>query len=94
MKMNANIFGAAAAIALAASFVAGCQTASQPERRVKVVAIAESCATNRYIMSGKNASDAMAAAGYLPVSLGNSRLRTETAGVVACHTAILLNEKE
>ena len=31
-------------------------------------------------------------AGYIPVSLGNSRLRTETAAVVACHTAILLNE--
>jgi len=31
------------------------------------------------------------AAGFIPVSLGNSRLRTETAGVVACHTAILLN---
>lgn len=30
--------------------------------------------------------------GYVPVSLGNSRLRTETAAVVACHTAILLNE--
>ena len=30
--------------------------------------------------------------GFLPVSLGNSRLRTETAAVVACHTAILLNE--
>ena len=33
-------------------------------------------------------------AGYIPVSLGSSRLRTETAGVVACHTAILLNENE
>ncbi len=32
------------------------------------------------------------AEGFRPVSLGNSRLRTETAGVVACHTAILLNE--
>lgn len=31
-------------------------------------------------------------AGLVPVSLGNSRLRTETAGVVACHTAILMNE--
>jgi 16S rRNA (uracil1498-N3)-methyltransferase len=31
-------------------------------------------------------------AGYKPVSLGNSRLRTETAGVVACHTVNLLNE--
>lgn len=30
--------------------------------------------------------------GFIPVSLGNSRLRTETAGVVACHTAILMNE--
>lgn len=32
------------------------------------------------------------ATGFKAVSLGNSRLRTETAGVVACHTAILLNE--
>lgn len=29
--------------------------------------------------------------GFLPVSLGSSRLRTETAGVVACHTAVLMN---
>lgn len=29
--------------------------------------------------------------GFQPVSLGNSRLRTETAGVVACHTFNLLN---
>ncbi len=31
-------------------------------------------------------------AGYEPVSLGNYRLRTETAGVVACHTIQLLND--
>ncbi|MDR3704836.1 MAG: 16S rRNA (uracil(1498)-N(3))-methyltransferase [Paludibacteraceae bacterium] len=31
-------------------------------------------------------------AGYKPVSLGNSRLRTETAGIVACHTINLLND--
>ena len=31
-------------------------------------------------------------AGYIPVSLGDSRLRTETAGVVACHTVALLNQ--
>lgn len=31
------------------------------------------------------------ALGFVPVSLGNSRLRTETAGVVACHTAVLIN---
>ena len=31
--------------------------------------------------------------GFLPVSLGPSRLRTETAGVVACHTINLLNQQ-
>ena len=31
-------------------------------------------------------------AGFHPVSLGDSRLRTETAGVVACHTFNLMNE--
>lgn len=31
-------------------------------------------------------------AGFRPVSLGNSRLRTETAGLVACHTFIMKNE--
>jgi len=31
--------------------------------------------------------------GFIPVSLGNSRLRTETAGVVACHTVCLRNEE-
>jgi 16S rRNA (uracil1498-N3)-methyltransferase len=30
---------------------------------------------------------------YQPVSLGNSRLRTETAVIVACPTVALLNEK-
>ena len=30
--------------------------------------------------------------GFVPVSLGNSRLRTETAGVVACHTVAILNQ--
>ncbi|UMY65069.1 MULTISPECIES: 16S rRNA (uracil(1498)-N(3))-methyltransferase [unclassified Flavobacterium] len=30
--------------------------------------------------------------GYLPVSLGNTRLRTETAALVACHTFTVLNE--
>ncbi len=32
-------------------------------------------------------------AGYKPVSLGNSRLRTETAALVACHTLMLKNER-
>jgi len=30
--------------------------------------------------------------GWIPVSLGNSRLRTETAAIVACHTVALANE--
>jgi 16S rRNA (uracil1498-N3)-methyltransferase len=30
---------------------------------------------------------------FIPVTLGPNRLRTETAGVVACHTVTLLNEK-
>ncbi|MGB8704537.1 MAG: 16S rRNA (uracil(1498)-N(3))-methyltransferase [Gillisia sp.] len=30
--------------------------------------------------------------GWIAVSLGNSRLRTETAGIVACHTFALVNE--
>jgi 16S rRNA (uracil1498-N3)-methyltransferase len=29
---------------------------------------------------------------YIPVSLGETRLRTETAAIVACHSAVLLNE--
>jgi len=29
------------------------------------------------------------AKGYIPVSLGNQRLRTETAAVVGCHTVAL-----
>jgi len=29
--------------------------------------------------------------GFIPISLGKSRLRTETAGVVACHTILLMN---
>ncbi len=29
--------------------------------------------------------------GFIPVSLGESRLRTETAGIVACHTVAIVN---
>lgn len=31
-------------------------------------------------------------AGFKPIMLGNTRLRTETAAVVACHSIVLLNE--
>ena len=30
---------------------------------------------------------------YIPVSLGNTRLRTETAAIVACHSVVFINEK-
>lgn len=30
--------------------------------------------------------------GFVPVSLGNARLRTETAGIVACHTIQFINQ--
>jgi 16S rRNA (uracil1498-N3)-methyltransferase len=30
--------------------------------------------------------------GFIPVSMGGSRLRTETAGIVACHTVCLVNQ--
>ncbi len=72
-------FAAAACIA-----AAGCQTVGGDAAKkgacdspraahdgLKVVVIAESCVTNRYVMSGRNASDALAAAGYLPVVLPN-----------------------
>jgi 16S rRNA (uracil1498-N3)-methyltransferase len=29
---------------------------------------------------------------YIPVSLGSTRLRTETAAIVACHTVVFINE--
>jgi len=32
--------------------------------------------------------------GWYPVSLGDSRLRTETAAIVACHTVALINQKK
>ena len=30
--------------------------------------------------------------GFQPISLGSSRLRTETAGIVACHTVAMVNQ--
>ena len=40
-----------------------------------------------------NAETALAIqSGFIPVSLGESRLRTETAGIVTCQTIELLNK--
>jgi 16S rRNA (uracil1498-N3)-methyltransferase len=30
--------------------------------------------------------------GYIPVSLGHTRLRTETAALAACHGVVFLND--
>ncbi|MFV5689619.1 16S rRNA (uracil(1498)-N(3))-methyltransferase [Flavobacterium sp. ZT3R25] len=35
----------------------------------------------------------LAEANYIPVSLGNTRLRTETAAIVACHSVVFVNEE-
>jgi 16S rRNA (uracil1498-N3)-methyltransferase len=43
--------------------------------------------------SGKEIREAKNS-GFIPISLGKSRLRTETAGIVACHTINLANEDE
>ncbi|MFK5856443.1 MAG: 16S rRNA (uracil(1498)-N(3))-methyltransferase [Bacteroidota bacterium] len=40
----------------------------------------------------KQEVDEAKAAGFIPVRLGKSRLRTETAGIVACHTVALNNQ--
>ena len=39
----------------------------------------------------KNEINSALEKGFIPVSLGNYRLRTETAGMVACHTFHLKN---
>ena len=39
----------------------------------------------------KDEVEAAIEAGFIPISLGNTRLRTETAALVACHTIQLLN---
>jgi 16S rRNA (uracil1498-N3)-methyltransferase len=39
----------------------------------------------------KHEVDHATKSGFLPVSLGSSRLRTETAGIVACHSIGILN---
>ena len=73
MKAVFMSFAAGAAL-MAGLMVEGCASTSscaRDEARVKVIAIAESCVTNRYVMSGQNASLALAAAGFLPVVLPN-----------------------
>ena len=51
---------------IAALLMAGCRTA-EPPKRVKVVAIADNCTTNGFVMARITNTDALSAAGYLPV---------------------------
>ena len=51
---------------IAALLMVGCQTAERPNR-VKVVAIADTCPTNGFAMARVTNTDALSAAGYLPV---------------------------
>ena len=51
---------------IAALLMAGCQTAENPSR-VKVVAIADTCPTNGFVLARVTNTDALSAAGYLPV---------------------------
>ena len=50
---------------------------------------------NRLILTApeaRNEVEQAIACGFRPVMLGPSRLRTETAGLVACHTIQLMNQ--
>ena len=49
----------------AASAFTGCQT--RPPNKVKVVALADGCVTNGFVMARSTNSDALSAAGYIPV---------------------------
>jgi 16S rRNA (uracil1498-N3)-methyltransferase len=40
----------------------------------------------------KNEIDLALSNDFIPISLGENRLRTETAAIVACHTVVLLNQ--
>ena len=55
----------------AAMLAAGCCTTAPEERRVKVVAIADACTTNGFTIARRTNSDAISAAGFLPVVLPN-----------------------
>ena len=42
--------------------------------------------------SSSNEIEKALAANFSPVALGNTRLRTETAAIVGCHTFVLVND--
>ncbi len=73
-------------------FICYCETGNESELRKIYVA-----GSSALLLIGpegdfsKNEVEMAVKSGFIPVSLGTSRLRTETAGIVACHTINLLN---
>ena len=57
----------------------------QPETNVLILIGPEGDFSTSEITDAKNA-------GFIPVTLGTTRLRTETAGIVACHSIAFINE--
>ena len=45
------------------------------------------------VNSGKKEIEMALKAQYIPVTLGQTRLRTETAAIVACHSVVFYNEQ-
>ena len=74
-------------------FIAHCYNSEKRQLKTEIVP-----AKDMLVLIGpegdfsKEEVDKAIKSGYLPVSLGESRLRTETAGVVACHTVSLMNQ--
>ncbi len=77
----------------ALKFIAHCEETEKrsfksvllPNRKITVLIGPEGDFSSQEIMEAKQA-------GFLPVSLGESRLRTETAAIVACHSTAFVNE--
>jgi 16S rRNA (uracil1498-N3)-methyltransferase len=74
-------------------FIAHCYNSEKRQLKTEIVP-----AKDMLVLIGpegdfsKEEVDKAIKSGFLPVSLGESRLRTETAGVVACHTVSLMNQ--
>lgn len=74
-------------------FIAHCHKSEKPDLKSSYIS-----GKNCIVMIGpegdfsKKEIDEALQTGFKPVTLGESRLRTETAGIVACHTIFLLNQ--
>ena len=74
-------------------FIAHCHNDRQEKKRLSSLSLSQPEALVLIGPEGDFSLDEVTQAvkaGFMPVSLGESRLRTETAGIVACHTMNLL----